>query len=212
MGVSIEMWRCRIGCFSQPMKCKSAMQVLILSGFCVSLSIRITLFLLLAMHGVKQNPGPGSRGGNVRGNSGRGKGRGQGRDTVITRDPDFLSQSSDVSQTRRSTRLRPDQPSLNAWLNNSRLTSDTNTQNSSASQRPSECSTSNSSVASNIDLEYDQMVALDHDVTVRSNHHENLSLSILLDIQKDCKNLNTKFDKLDKSVNELKKENKKLQE
>ena len=35
---------------------------------------------------------------------------------------------------------------------------------------------------------------------------------MLIDIQKNCKDLNRKFDKLDKSVNDLKKENKKLQD
>ena len=214
MGVSIEMWRCRIGCFSMPVKLKSALQVLVVSRSTVSLSIRLTLFLLLAMHGVEQNPGPRSRGGNTRGVDGRGgRTRGQGRGTpIVQNEPDLFSQQSDAPPSRRSTRSINNQPSLNAWFRNSESPSNTRSQNSISSQRPSECHTSNSSLASSTDTETDSV--LNHDVTVTTStrHGENVPMSILLDIQKNCQNLNTKFDKLDKSVRGLKKENKKLQE
>ena len=214
MGVSIEMWRCRIGCFSNPVKLKSAMHVLVLSRSTVSLSIRIMLFLLLTMHGVEQNPGPGSRsrGGHARGlDSGRTRDQGRGFH-IVPNEPDLFSQQSDAPPARRSTRSINNQPSLNAWFRNSESPSNTRSQNSISSQRPSECHTSNSSLASSTDTETDSV--LNHDVTVTTStrHGENVPMSILLDIQKNCQNLNTKFDKIDKSVRGLKKENKKLQE
>lgn len=217
MGVSVEMWRCRIGCFSQPVKLKSALQVLVVSRSSVSLSIRIALFLLLAMHGVEQNPGPRSRGGNNRGVDGRGgKTRGQGRGSpIVPNEPDIFSQPSDAPPARRSSRIINEQSSLNSWLRNSQSPSNTNSQNPISPQRPSACHTSNSSIASSMDIESDQLGSvLDHDVTVTTSerHGENLSMNILLDIQKNCQSLNKKFDKLDKSVRDLKKENKKLQE
>ena len=103
MGVSIEMWRYRIGCFSQPIKLKTALHVLIVSYSAVSLSIRITLFLLLAMHDVEQNPGPRSRGGNVRGVDGRGaRTRGQGRGSPnIQNESGIFSQQSDAPLATR---------------------------------------------------------------------------------------------------------------
>ena len=206
MCVAIEIWRCRIGCFSQPVKVKTALQVLTLSRASVSLSVRVVLFLLLAMHGVEQNPGPRSRGGNSRG----GRGRGQDRDANIAQNEnDLFSQSSNAPQTRRSTRQYNDQTSLNAWLTNTRSPSNVNSQNARALSSERNVSPP-PSVASSMDSYSDTLdPAVDHDTTIIPSQHERLSMTILIDIQKDCKNLNRKFDKLDKSVNDLKKENKK---
>ena len=221
MGVSIEMWRCRIGCFSQPVKCKTTLQVLIVSRSSVSLSIRIALFLLLAMHGVEQNPGPGARGDNPRGASGRGKARGQGRQSTVTHnETDIFSQSSNAPPTRRSSRLFSEQSTMSTWLRSSQSSLSTNSQNASQSNRTSECNSP--SILSSNDSEYDDAESeIDNDITVMPNRresvampnqHETLSMSILIDIQKNCQDLNKKFDKMDKSVNQLKKANKKLQD
>ena len=81
MGVEIELWRARIGSFSQPIKCKTLWSVLRVKS--VSLCIRILLFLLLAVNGVETNPGPGPNSGNAaekgRGGSTSGSSRGRGR-------------------------------------------------------------------------------------------------------------------------------------
>lgn len=63
MGVSLELWRCRIGYFVQPDKRKTYIRAIILSGTQVRTSIRILLALsvLLVMAGVEQNPGPPRR-------------------------------------------------------------------------------------------------------------------------------------------------------
>ena len=63
MGISTELWRARIGCFVQPQKCKVHLRGIKLGS--LSLSIRILLFTLLAVHCVETNPGPPkpSRGG-----------------------------------------------------------------------------------------------------------------------------------------------------
>ena len=57
MGVDIVLWRVRIGTFIQPVKCRSRIPVLTVSG--MSLYIRALLFLLLAVYGVETNRGPG---------------------------------------------------------------------------------------------------------------------------------------------------------
>lgn len=63
MGISLELWRCRIGYFVQPDKRKTYVRAIILSGTQVRTSIRILLALsvLLVMAGVEQNPGPPRR-------------------------------------------------------------------------------------------------------------------------------------------------------
>ena len=69
------------------------------------------------------------------------------------------------------------------------------------------------SIASSIDSFSESMEPGDaHNTTVTPSEHENPTMTILIDIQRNCKELNRKFDKLEKSVDDLKKENKKLQE
>ena len=125
MGVTIEVWRQRIGTFSQPVRCKSATKTLQLNSKFISLCIRDVLFL--NVQGVESNPGPppgsinfsehvsdhitsqsygrgGSRGrgaegtgrGNSRGNS-RGSGRGRGHYDIR----DFSERRITRSQSER---------------------------------------------------------------------------------------------------------------
>ena len=61
MGVGIVAWRCRIGCFSQPVKTKCKMQTIKIHY--ITIFIRICLFLLLVVQGVESNPGPGTGSG-----------------------------------------------------------------------------------------------------------------------------------------------------
>lgn len=135
-------------------------------------------------------------------------------------DTDMFSQSSNAPQTR-SSRLLSEQSTMSTWLRSSQSSLGTNSQNSNRSNRTSECDNTQSILSSN-DSEYDDAESeIDNDITVMPirrenvsmpNQHESLSMSILIDIQKNCQDLNKKFDKMDKSVNQLKKANKKLQD
>jgi len=62
MGISIEQWRCKIGCFSQPNKCRTrvnVIHVLLTTGLKSGLRLVICLAAILILCGdVEQNPGP----------------------------------------------------------------------------------------------------------------------------------------------------------
>jgi len=62
MGISIEQWRCKIGCFSQPNKCKTRVNVIrvqLTTGLKSGLRLVIFLAAILILCGdVEQNPGP----------------------------------------------------------------------------------------------------------------------------------------------------------
>ena len=70
MGVSTELWRLRIGCFTMPRKCKLKLRTL--KPVPINLVIRLVLFYLLVVEGGPQT-------GSTRGNSSpRGSPRGHG--------------------------------------------------------------------------------------------------------------------------------------
>ena len=131
------------------------------------------------------------------------------RDTDITQNEhNIYSQSSNAPYTRRSTRQYNDQTSLNTWLRNARSPSNVNSKNTE--DLSSEGNVSYPSIASSMDSYSDPIEpVVGHDTTIITYQHEGLSMTILIDIQNNCKDLNRNFDKLDKSVNDLKKENKK---
>ena len=62
MGISIEQWRSKIGCFSQPKKCKTRLPVLVVqlnTEFKNGLRLIVCLAAILILCGdVEQNPGP----------------------------------------------------------------------------------------------------------------------------------------------------------
>ena len=74
MGIEIALWRARVGTFSQPIKCRTALPVLRITG--VLLGVRVMMFLLLAVNGVETNPGP------LAGSYVPGKGKGKGGSTT----------------------------------------------------------------------------------------------------------------------------------
>ena len=78
MGIDVCQWRCRIGCFLQPVKIKSHMQTLKITSRSMSIAIRTVLFLLLFVYGIEANPGP-VNGGSGRGENARGSGQPRGR-------------------------------------------------------------------------------------------------------------------------------------
>ncbi|KAH3868103.1 hypothetical protein DPMN_031242 [Dreissena polymorpha] len=95
---------------------------------------------------------------------------------------------------------------MNYWLTNSQNERDPSSGH--VFDNPSD----NPSIASSIDSISDSMEPSDaHNTTVTPYEHENPTMTILIDKQKNCKELNRKFDKLEKYVDDSKKENKKLQ-
>ena len=139
MGVSIEQWRCRIGTFEQPVKCKVSLPTLRLKY--VSLSIRVMLFFMLLSQGIEANPGPpptssvtyerGGRGGGRGRGAGAGAGRGSGRGARGGGDELYRSQSQGPGRvTRSSSQKQNRQPSINAWLNNAPLEARSDSRNS----------------------------------------------------------------------------------
>ena len=79
MGVSLTLWRARIGCFVKPRMCRTRVETV--KPVFVSLAIRLTLFYLLIAEGIESNSGPNSRStdaGSEQGSSPRGRGRGRG--------------------------------------------------------------------------------------------------------------------------------------
>ena len=72
--IEIALWRARVGTFSQPIKCRTALPVLRITG--VLLGVRVLLFLLLAVNGVETNPGP------LAGSGVHDKGKGKGGSTT----------------------------------------------------------------------------------------------------------------------------------
>jgi len=62
MGITIQKWRCKIGCFNQPNKCKNHLNVIVVhinKRFKHGLRVAICLAAILIVCGdVEQNPGP----------------------------------------------------------------------------------------------------------------------------------------------------------
>ena len=77
MGNTIEQWRCRIGRFAQPLKCRSRLKTLTLKY--MSMGLRIVLFYMLLVQCIEFNPGPPrGRGNTARGSSSSYGSRGRG--------------------------------------------------------------------------------------------------------------------------------------
>ena len=93
---------------------------------------------------------------------------------------------------------------MNSWLTNSQNERDLSPGHTF--DNPSD----NQSIASRIGSISDSMEPGDaHNTTVTPSEHENPTMTILIDIQTNCKILNRKFDMLEKSVDDLKKKKQK---
>ena len=120
MGVSIELWRMRTGCFVMPRKCKDHLKTL--KPVSMSLAVRLILFYILVAEGIESNPGPGSRSRGPQSPRGRGRGGrgGRGRPTVdIFAEPPvsgLSSQSNRVDPPYSLRRRTTNQPSVSDWL------------------------------------------------------------------------------------------------
>lgn len=193
MGVTIDIWRGRIGCFSQPCKTRNRTQHLTLNKGYVCLSIRIALFLLLTLiGGIEPNPGPGP--GTRRGSISNAR-------SAVTRSGGRIAENPRGQQERendsftntQSTSLNSSQSTLNTWFPTVTPASPIN--NSDAASR-STGATSNSTNS-----------------PVRNTPvNDTMPMSILLDIQAHVRGLDRKFDTLEQSINDLKSENFKLRE
>ena len=221
MGVSIEEWRTRIGQFSMP-----RMRDHSLRQDCpnrvtqtMSLSLRIVLFLLLAAECIEMNPGP--TGGAKGGNSGQKlktsarKDRGPNRGTTQTDNCDphtsfgcnrptpseldqlyQSSQSHSILEPRRSSRKPVQQPTIGDMFAGSSSSRKNRKRSESASTRPS----------------YTDDEFLTSDERTDRTNTSALPAEILLDIQKCVKRLDTKFDRMELSLQTLKDENNQLKQ
>ena len=219
MGDTLELWRARIGCFVQPVKTRSRIQTLSVSAFSVSLAIRLTLFLLLVVHGVESNPGPGSSingaaadSGDTRGRgTGRGRGRGarggMGRGFQNVEAEDFFADTSTSGSSRRVTRSlqsqlqSSQQPSIANWLSSQ---PHPQSQAGQQSRQPSSERSRDDSESDTDDLAQTGL----GDGSLGNG----MPMNILLDIQRSVSRLDKKFDNIQKSVSDLKKDNKKLKQ
>ena len=220
MGVSVEQWHIRIGSFMMPRKCKIQLKTLKLKS--VSLSIQILLFYMLLAEGVEANPGP-QNGGNPGCSGGlpqRGRGgqspRGHGRGARGGRGSRDWDQPvdifADVDQNSRDNRgsqrydlRRPSrsetQPSVSSWLLNSQQRSQSEPRLDDL-QPPSNVSTRSDT----------ELASQTSEPNLNDNLNKTDTASILLEIRRDVKNLNTKFDHLEKSVQSLKRDSKFLKD
>ncbi|MES9883749.1 MAG: hypothetical protein ABW185_23095 [Sedimenticola sp.] len=117
----MDQWRSRIGCFTQPRKCRTHIQTLSVDRHTLSLGIRTILFFLLVAHGVESNPGPrpGNRGSGATAAT-RARGAGTSRDSLDSAD-------NESSRSRALRSSQSSQPPINAWFgrdNEAELTPD----------------------------------------------------------------------------------------
>jgi len=197
MGVDIATYRARIGAYIQPKKHRLD-PVNMLKINCVSLSIRILLFFLLCAQCVERNPGPTEATG--RGQpTGRGSNRGQShRGGVNYQTPPSRTQGRGRASPPFTRSSQRDiginrQPNLNAWISDTH-----NTQTDTEMRRTRQQS------------ETDQSGPEHNDLTQEA---ENLdTTTLLLEIRGDVKQMNRKFDNLEKSVAVLQQENLLLKE
>ena len=230
MGNTVEQWRATIGGFCQPVKTKTRLKTInIKNSTCISLAIKVVLFMLLVVEGVESNPGPRSntndpsrgRGRGGRGNRGSARGTGppRGRGSAHT---DQFSSFSDVNvddrhvgpDVRRSERLlsqpqlasqqTSNQTSLNSWLlhQSSQMDHDT-VHGPDQPDMPDPLSEGTQDTESDLFTADGQEL----DLELESNPS---TTRILLEIRKDVKQMNKKFDGLNKKVKELKLDNKQL--
>ena len=208
MGVDIDTWRRRIWGFSQP--CKQVTLLKTLKTKYISLCIRVCLFYLLIAQGVESNPGPGTGAGpqagagrsgsgsgqrntnapnsrlydntsssRGRGSSDRGAGRGAGRGA------DRRASLIDKTAPGTDRVLRSSESSqnvMNAWLGRNRQSSGPTYESHNESK----------DMSSSFSGLYDDD---DGDVDLKT---------VLLDIRREVRKTNQKFDSLELEVKNLK--------
>ena len=177
MGVSIEVWGAKVGTFTQLNKAKMTMRTLKTKH--TLLLIRMVLFFLLVANGVESNPGP---------TVGKGKGQSSrvGRRTqveVVQHVETDIQQHSQQRSTRgRTSALEVNQGSLNTWLNATGTSQETE---------------QDLIGDTNSETQYDS------DITELENNGNTGTMntqSLLLEIHRDVKKMNNKFDSMDGTI------------
>ena len=188
MGICIEAWRGRIGAFCQPAKTKSDLKSL--KPKHVMLSIRIALFLMLIAQCVESNPGPATKG-----RTGK-QGKQVSEPTQLPGTSREMTLLQHNRESRAATRVRRSEvthisqnPSVSSWLLN---------QHSDASSHDP---------ASTIGTTKDVFSDPGDD---QPDSEQMDTKALLLDIRKDVKSMNRRFDQFEESVNEIRSENNKL--
>ena len=210
MGICVIQWRARIGLFSQPVKYRVHLQTLVVTVKYMSFSIRLVLFLLLVVEGIESNPGPPPISQSTVSAIGCGRWAGRG-----------ASVSAVGVRTRSTTRSQgdlADQPTLNAWLNSSQaqpLTDRAGTMHSTVPfanmTGPDNSNSESDNVGNNDDGNDVDSQAPEDDLLLSAGVIQRSDLkTILLEVRHDVKSMNRKFDKIEKTVNTLKKDNQKL--
>lgn len=228
MGIDINQWRARIGCFSQPVKKCVHIQTLKIKH--ISFALRLVLFLLLVVQGIESNPGP-PRPGRNSGARGRGSNRSRGynvpeedtqTDAMVTRRSSghMNSASQNTMNSNGNSNNRPQllQQELTVWF------SEIDNPQSQSQSQSQVSDTNNQPIPEDFQLDYQLYqdteqnqsdTEIETDLEVNSNEADidpNSDMkTLLLDIRKDVKEINHKFNTMKKSVKELKQSNKQLQ-
>ena len=132
MGDDLDTYRCRIGTFSQPCRCRSGAESL--HVYRISMFIRIVLFFLLAIYCVETNPGPSNGATGIGAPTGRGSKSGSQRNQTrmnknVSRESFGNNRCIDTVQspprTRHSQRhTDANQSNLNSWIHDARSDAD----------------------------------------------------------------------------------------
>ena len=196
MGISLEAWRSWIGSFTQLALRKSSARDVRLRSICkvLSLSLRLALFALLMSQCIEPNPGPtkGTKGGNS--------------DVERTTRSSHISRVMEKDTPKRSgarNRTNSDKTEMGSkTVGDSSFTSNP----VSTTRQDPEQPTINEWFTGRI-----SDTSADKD-DAQSSQTTNVALPILIDIQRSIKQMHTKFDNLERSMNDLKQENRHLRE
>ncbi|XP_053388271.1 uncharacterized protein LOC128551438 [Mercenaria mercenaria] len=198
MGISTEVWRARIGSFSQPNKCKNRLDTLKLGN--ISLCIGICLFFLLVAQCVESNPGP-AKSRSRTGSENRRRGGATGYQPA-----DQISSSQPITRELRSgtqSQNTVNQTALSSWLRSTENFGPQNKEHWSTTDDAAQ-STRSETFSNNSESEVEAETNDNTEVETLN------TTALLLEIRRDVKRMNKKFDSMEKSVNELKRDNKSL--
>lgn len=197
MGLSLELWRVRIGCFSQPIKVKTSFETLKLRQ--IPLCIRLCLFLILVSQCIEPNTGPtgptepgeSSAGARGRGSSRRRGGQNaRSKSASVEQQPPPSIQSGSKELRSKNFEMQSSQASLDTWVQ----------------------ATDNTTGVGLTDPDYESDFYDENDTDLVRNNESNNTTLLLLEIRSDVKQMNKKFDTLEKSVRELQTDNRNLKE
>ena len=202
MGITVELWRCRIGCFSQNhtrlSKSTGGKTHLTMFQSSISLSLRIALCALLIVQGIECNPGPAreKEGGNLSTIPDRST-RSRTGSNIAAR---IEERRNSLTRTVSTSEHRPLNVSTPSTLSPVRQNSDHPSINDYFTNRIDNQDSCDSSEKLS-------------DVRTQLHSEANTTvMRILIDIQRSIKVLDSKFDKMKKTLSDLKTENETLKQ